>query len=207
MTDRSVVLLHEDDNVAVALRSLAAGEHVDVGGHRVRVLADITAGHKIATRYIGSGVLICKYHQTIGVSQREILAGEHVHVHNVGMPEHHEHGPPQAGKASRIFDADRRDTFMGFARPDGQVGTRNFIGVIASVNCSASVCHAIADAFKGDAIASLGNVDGVVPVTHQSGCGMSSTGDGIALLRRTLMGYARNPNFAGVLLVGPPEAK
>ncbi|MCP3723966.1 altronate dehydratase family protein [Paraburkholderia sp. CNPSo 3272] len=202
MTDRRVVRLHEDDDVAVALRPLGAGEHVDLGGHRVRVLADIPAGHKIATRDVGSGKRIRKYHQTIGVSLRDIAAGEHVHVHNVGMPEQQEPRQPQAGNASRIFDADRRDTFMGFVRPDGRVGTRNFIGVIASVNCSASVCHAIADAFKGDAIASLGNVDGVVPVTHQSGCGMSSTGEGIALLRRTLMGYVRNPNFAGVLLVG-----
>ena len=202
MTDRSVVLLHEDDNVAVALRSLGAGEHVDVASHRVRVVTDIPAGHKIATRDIGSGMRIRKYHQTIGVSLRDITAGEHVHVHNVGMPEQHEPRQPQTGKASCAFDADLRDTFMGFVRPDGQVGTRNFIGVIASVNCSASVCHAIADAFQGDAIASLGNVDGVVPVTHQSGCGMSSTGDAIALLRRTLMGYARSPNFAGVLLVG-----
>lgn len=202
MTDRSVVLLHEDDDVAVALRALGAGEHVDAGGHRVHVLADIPAGHKLAARDIGSGRRIRKYHQTIGVALRDIAAGEHVHVLNVGMPEQHEARQPQAGKASRLFDADRQDTFMGFVRPDGQVGTRNFIGVIASVNCSATVCHAIADAFKGDAIALLGNVDGVVPVTHQSGCGMSSTGDGIALLRRTLMGYARSPNFAGVLLVG-----
>lgn len=204
MTDRSVVLLHDDDNVAVALRSLTEGEYVDVSGHRMRVQSDIPAGHKVATRDIADGARVCKYRQTIGVALRDISMGEHVHVHNVGMPEQHEpeYGQPQAGTMSRCGDAERSDTFMGFERSDGQVGTRNFIGVIASVNCSASVCHAIADAFKGDAIAPFGNVDGVVPITHQSGCGMSSTGDGIALLRRTLMGYARSPNFAGVLLVG-----
>lgn len=202
MTDRSVVLLHDDDNVAVALRSLSEDERVDVGGHLVRVLSDIPSGHKVATRDIASGAHVRKYHQTIGIALRDISAGEHVHVHNVGMPEQHEPGQARAETESRGVDAERSDTFMGFVRPDGQVGTRNFIGVIASVNCSASVCHAIADAFKGDAIASFGNVDGVVPITHQSGCGMSSTGDGIALLRRTLIGYARSPNFAGVLLVG-----
>jgi altronate hydrolase len=214
MTDPSVVLLHDDDNVAVAVRSLNEGERIDIDAHSVRVRAAIPAGHKVATRDIAAGARICKYRQTIGVALRDISAGEHVHVHNVGMPEQHEEheqhepqephepGGPRAGTASRAFDAERSDTFMGFVRPDGQVGTRNFIGVISSVNCSASVCHAIADAFKGEAIASLGNVDGVVAITHQSGCGMSSTGDGIALLRRTLMGYARSPNFAGVLLVG-----
>ncbi|MBX4145202.1 UxaA family hydrolase, partial [Ralstonia pickettii] len=87
-------------------------------------------------------------------------------------------------------------------RPDGSVGTRNYVGVIASVNCSASVCHAIADAYRHGALDAFGHVDGVVAITHQSGCGMSATGDGIELLRRTLVGYARNPNFAGVLLVG-----
>ncbi|MGN6650714.1 UxaA family hydrolase [Trinickia sp.] len=202
MTDRSVVLLHGDDNVAVALRSLAQGDDVDVGGRRLGVLSDIPAGHKVATRDIASGANVCKYHQTIGIALRDISAGEHVHVHNVGMPEQHEQGQPQAGVVVQRVRAEGSDTFMGFERSDGQVGTRNFIGVIASVNCSASVCHAIADAFKGDALASLGNVDGVVPITHQSGCGMSSTGDGIALLRRTLVGYAKSPNFAGVLLVG-----
>ncbi|WP_017924701.1 UxaA family hydrolase, partial [Burkholderia glumae] len=103
--------------------------------------------------------------------------------------------PPAAGAALS-------DTFMGFVRPDGQVGTRNYIGVIASVNCSATVCHAIADAFRGPALDAFPEVDGVVAITHQGGCGLAATGDGIDLLRRTLAGYARNPNFGGILLVG-----
>jgi altronate hydrolase len=203
MTDRTVVLLHDDDNVAVALRAIAEGESVDVGGRRLRVPAAIPAGHKIATRDIDEGARVCKYRQAIGVALRDILAGEHVHVHNVGMPERHEQGQPNVEERGRTQPkAGLADTFLGFVRPDGQAGTRNFIGVIASVNCSATVCHAIADAFKGDAMNAFANVDGVVAITHQSGCGMSSTGEGIALLRRTLTGYARSPNFAGVLFVG-----
>jgi altronate hydrolase len=202
MTDRTVVRLHDDDNVGVALRALTKGEGVELGGSRLHVLADIPAGHKVATCDIAGGTHVRKYRQTIGVALQDIRAGEHVHVHNVGMPERHE--PRDAGVEStrRAAPAKRTDTFMGFERADGQVGTRNFVGVIASVNCSATVCHAIAEAFKGEAMAAFANVDGVVPITHQSGCGMSSTGEGIALLRRTLTGYARNPNFAGVLLVG-----
>ncbi|WP_206958041.1 UxaA family hydrolase [Trinickia acidisoli] len=202
MTDRMVVLLHDDDNVAVTLRAVEEGEHVDVGGHRVRVLTNVPAGHKIATRDIAGGAQVTKYRQAIGMALCDIAAGEHVHVHNVGMPEHREHGRPMDDSPRPVRADARSDTFMGFVRPGGQVGTRNYIGVIASVNCSASVCHAIADAFKGDAMAAFGNVDGVVAITHQSGCAMPSAGDGIALLRRTLTGYARNPNFAGVLLVG-----
>ncbi len=202
MTDRTVVRLHDDDNVGVALRALTQGEVLDVGGSRLHVLTDIPAGHKVATGDIAGGTHVRKYRQTIGVALQDIRAGEHVHVHNVGMPERHEQGEPAAQATGRAAPARRTDTFMGFERADGQVGTRNFVGVIASVNCSATVCHAIADAFKGEAMAAFPNVDGVVPITHQSGCGMSSTGEGIALLRRTLTGYARNPNFAGVLLVG-----
>ncbi len=205
-TDRSVVRLHDEDNVAVALRPLEAGEHVDIGGRRLNVLTSIPAGHKVAIRDIPGGTHVCKYRQTIGVALRDISAGEHVHVDNVGMPQQHEQAGLPTSPASGIAESEgegrRADTFMGFVRPDGQVGTRNFVGVIASVNCSASVCHAIADAFKGDAMGAFEHVDGVVPITHQSGCGMSSTGDGIALLRRTLTGYARSPNFAGVLLIG-----
>ncbi|NIF40550.1 altronate dehydratase [Burkholderia sp. Tr-862] len=202
MNDRMVVMLHGDDNVAVALKTLEAGTTIEVNGLTTTVMTSIPAGHKIATRRIVRGSPVIKYRQTIGVALNDITPGEHVHVHNVGMPEHHAHRPAHIDAGHVLAPADRLETFQGFVRADGQVGTRNYIGVIASVNCSASVCHAIADTFNGDAMAPFESVDGVVAITHQSGCGMSATGDGIAVLRRTLTGYACNPNFAAVLLVG-----
>ena len=202
MNDRMVVMLHGDDNVAVALRTLEAGTSIEVNGVSTIAVTSLPAGHKIATRRIVRGSPVIKYRQTIGVALNDIAPGEHVHVHNVGMPEHHAHRAAHIDTGHALAPADRLETFQGFVRADGQVGTRNYIGVIASVNCSASVCHAIADAFKGDAMAPFESVDGVVAITHQSGCGMSATGDGIAVLRRTLTGYACNPNFAAVLLVG-----
>jgi altronate hydrolase len=93
-------------------------------------------------------------------------------------------------------------TFMGIARADGRVATRNYIGVISTVNCSASVSKWVADAFRGDALRDFPNVDGIVPLTHQTGCGMASTGEGIDVLRRTIAGYARHANFGGVLIIG-----
>ncbi|WP_028223957.1 UxaA family hydrolase [Paraburkholderia ferrariae] len=202
MNGETVLMLHREDNVAVALCALDAGTQIDTHGLQVRVSTPVPAGHKVAMRNIARGAFVTKYRQTIGVALCDIAAGEHVHVHNVGMPERH--GSWQPGRERTLRDAgtDRSDTFQGFVRPDGQVGTRNYIGVIASVNCSASVCHAIADAFRGPAIDAFRNVDGVVAITHQSGCGLSANGEGIALLRRTLAGYARNPNFAAVLFVG-----
>jgi len=202
MNDRMVVMLHGDDNVAVALRTLEAGTSIEVNGLSTIAVTSLPAGHKIATRRIVRGSPVIKYRQAIGVALNDIAPGEHVHVHNVGMPEHHAHRAAHVDAGHALAPADRLETFQGFVRADGQVGTRNYIGVIASVNCSASVCHAIADAFKGDAMAPFESVDGVVAITHQSGCGMSATGDGIAVLRRTLTGYACNPNFAAVLLVG-----
>ena len=202
MNDRMVVMLHGDDNVAVALRTLEAGTSIEVNGLSTIAVTSIPAGHKIATRRIVRGSPVIKYRQAIGVALNDIAPGEHVHVHNVGMPEYYAHRPADIDAGHALAPADRLETFQGFVRADGQVGTRNYIGVIASVNCSASVCHAIADAFKGDAMAPFESVDGVVAITHQSGCGMSATGDGIAVLRRTLTGYACNPNFAAVLLVG-----
>ncbi|KUZ02494.1 galactonate dehydratase [Burkholderia territorii] len=201
MNQPTVVILHRDDNVAVALDALEPGGSIGVNDTPLRVAAAVPAGHKIATAAIARGASIVKCGQSIGVALCDIGAGEHVHVHNVGMPERH---ALDDGPAGSVHDApaDRLDTFDGFVRPDGSVGTRNYIGVIASVNCSASVCHAIADAYRHGALDAFGHVDGVVAITHQSGCGMSATGDGIELLRRTLVGYARNPNFAGVLLVG-----
>ncbi|WP_175833145.1 UxaA family hydrolase [Burkholderia cenocepacia] len=201
MKQPAIVILHGNDNVAVALDALAPEVPVDVHGAPLRPAAAIPAGHKIATAPIVRGDAIVKCGQPIGIALRDIAAGEHVHVHNVGMPERHAHDDGPAGDTHDVA-TDRRDTFDGFVRSDGSVGTRNYVGVIASVNCSASVCHAIADAYRHGALDAFGHVDGVVAITHQSGCGMSATGDGIELLRRTLVGYARNPNFAGVLLVG-----
>jgi altronate hydrolase len=202
MKDQDLIVLHNEDNVAVAMRALEADTLVDVNGQRLRVLSPIPAGHKLAVRNIAHGAQVTKYRQTIGIASRDILAGAHVHVDNVAMPSQHDGEAHAYATATRVAPADRADTFLGYMRADGQAGTRNYIGVIASVNCSATVCHAIADAFRGNALEAFENVDGVVAITHQSGCGMSSAGDGIALLRRTLAGYARNPNFSSVLFVG-----
>src|SRR5574338_1483555 len=93
-------------------------------------------------------------------------------------------------------------TFEGIVRADGRVATRNYIGILSTVNCSATVAHGIAGHFTRERLAAFPNVDGVVALTHGSGCGMDTQGEGMQILRRTLAGYARHPNFAGVLIVG-----
>jgi altronate hydrolase len=197
-----LILLHASDNVAVA--RVALDENAEIaapGGAALRVRAAIDAGHKIALRAIAPGEVVLKYGQPIGVASTAIQAGDHVHVHNVDMARE---SPPQAARRAPAapLAAGEAVSFEGFVRNDGRVGTRNYIGVLSSVNCSATVCKAIAQAFSGEALAAFPGVDGVVAITHGSGCGMSAEGEGLELLRRTLRGYATHPNFAGVVLIG-----
>jgi altronate hydrolase len=202
MTDQPLtVRLHADDNVVVARIQILA--QTALPGEGVATRQPVPAGHKVATRPIAAGAPVRKYNQIIGFATSDIAPGEHVHVHNVGM---------QDFERDYAFGADLRPTayvpeaerasFQGFLRPSGRVGTRNFIGVLSTVNCSATVCHHIAERFPAAELAAFGNVDGIVALTHGTGCGMADRGDGFDALQRTLWGFARHPNFAGVLLIG-----
>lgn len=191
--------LNAADDVVIALAELPEGTLLAREGN-LRVAARIPAGHKVATRDIGAGDAVRRYNQVIGFARRDIRAGEHVHVHNLGM-----------GKFERdyAFCAEAKPTdwirppatFQGIVRADGRVATRNYIGILTSVNCSATVARMVADHFRHN-LADWPNVDGVVALTHKSGCGMASEGEGMTLLQRTLTGYARHPNFYAVLAIG-----
>ncbi|MBN9237906.1 MULTISPECIES: UxaA family hydrolase [Phyllobacteriaceae] len=198
MTAANLIVLSPSDNVVVANGRLEKDTPLPGGG----VTADaIESGHKVAIRPIPAGAAVVKYAQAIGRATRDIAAGEHVHSHNLVF----ESGrmpvvPPSA--PLEATDADKTRTFMGYRRADGRAGTRNFVGIVASVNCSATVCHAIADQANRRLLPLYPGIDGFVPIVHGQGCGMSATGDGMMVLHRTLAGYARHPNFGGVLMVG-----
>jgi altronate hydrolase len=198
---RELLVLHPRDNVAVARVALAAGTSVQLEDGALRVSAAIDAGHKVALRPIARGATVLKYGHPIGIATVPIGAGEHVHVHNLeagNAPAGHiDTGPAVASTPSS-----RAATFGGYLRADGRVGTRNYIGVVSSVNCSATVCKAIAQGFAGSPLPDYPGVDGVVAITHGSGCGMSAQGEGLELLQRTLRGTITHPNFAAVLVVG-----
>jgi altronate hydrolase len=165
----------------------------------------VPPGHKIATRAIAKGEAVKRYNQIIGVALDAISPGQHVHVHNLGMALfEREHVFGIDKHATRFVD--QPATFMGIRREDGRAATRNYIGILTSVNCSATVARAIADHFRRDvhpeALADYPNVDGVIALTHGLGCGIDSMGAGIDILRRTLAGYAVHPNFHSVLFIG-----
>jgi altronate hydrolase len=198
------IRLHPNDDVVIARQQLMSGATVE----NIAVRGLIPPGHKIATRAIASGEPVRRYNQIIGFASQAIAAGEHIHVHNLNLGDN-------KGDFARdyAFCADVKPAapllhaeFMGHVRADGRVATRNYIGILSSVNCSATVARAIADHFSRttnpSALAAFPNVDGVVALTHGSGCGMDTEGLGMQVLERTMAGYATHPNFGAVLAIG-----
>ena len=201
MSQSPLIRLHPADNVLVVRHPLALGQVLPEFGLKVK--AQVPAGHKLAARDIAQGERITKYNVVIGAATRDITAGEHVHGHNLALVD--EYRDPGFGLDVRPVDyvpEAERARFLGIKRPDGRVATRNFIGLLSSVNCSATAIHRIAAHFTPERLAAYPNVDGVVAFAQTSGCGMSSPSEHFDLLRRTLAGYARHPNLAGVLIVG-----
>lgn len=194
------VRLDPSDNVVTATRALQAGQAVET----VTTVTPIPSGHKIATQAISQGQPIRKYAQLIGYAAQDIAAGEHVHTHNVEF--RNTAGDYEFSTDLRpvtLVPEGQRDTFMGYRRENGKVGTRNYIAIVTSVNCSATAARMIADHFTPERLAAYPNVDGVAAFVHGTGCGMAGQGsDGFEALQRVMWGYARHPNHAGVLMVG-----
>jgi len=198
------IRIHAADNVVIARRQLLGGTVLAEEGGLV-VAGLVPPGHKLATGPIAPGEAVRRYNQVIGHATQAILPGQHVHSHNLAFASFERaHEVGVAAQATR-YEAEPA-SFQGIVRADGRVATRNYIGVLTSVNCSATAARAIADQFRRDirpeALAEFPNVDGVVALTHGMGCATDSEGEELRVLRRTLGGYARHANFAAVLVVG-----
>ncbi|MCC6719798.1 MAG: altronate dehydratase [Acetobacteraceae bacterium] len=198
-----VIHLNDQDSVVIARATLLPGTEL---APSVQATQRIPAGHKVAITPIAPGAPIRRYGQVIGFATTPIAPGEHVHTHNTGMGDFaRDYAYGADSRPTDFFNTPA--TFMGIRRPDGRVATRNYIGILTSVNCSAHVADLVAMAFRKDPIsgrnplADFPNIDGVVALTHKTGCGMAQ-GEPLALLRRTLGGYARHPNFAAVIVLG-----
>ena len=195
------VRLHDSDNVVTARVDIMPDTPIADEG--VESQRRIPAGHKIASKPIATGEAVRKYDQIIGFAKQDIGAGDHVHVQNVAMQDFsRDYAIGKDIKPTAFISENERATFEGYLRESGRAGTRNFIGILSTVNCSATVAHFIADTFPEDELAQYPNVDGIVALTHGTGCGMADRGDGFDALQRTLWGYARHPNFAAILMVG-----
>jgi altronate hydrolase len=196
------LLLQSGDDVAVTTRELPAGTRLLTAERELVLPGAVPRSHKLAVRDLPAGSAVHKYGQSIGRASVDIAAGAHVHTHNLGMDDTDR--AYEFGTARTVLPAASGPprTFQGYHRANGKVGTRNFVGVLTSVNCSASAAKMIADQFRGTALDAFGNVDGVVALTHQSGCGLVPGSEGANALVRTLRGYARHPNFGGLLVLG-----
>jgi altronate hydrolase len=207
------VQLHPSDNVAIARQPVPA--HTALDG--ITTTSEIPAGHKVALVAFVPGDRVLKFGQLIGLASQPIAAGDHIHSHNMAAPTQNGH-TAHTVKPAENLDAPRPEsgtweieppitkaqprTFLGYLRPNGRVGTRNYIGIMTTVNCSATVAKRIAAHFTPERLAAFPNVDGVVALTHSTGCGMAGEGEAADVLRRTTAGYANHPNFAAVLLLG-----
>jgi altronate hydrolase len=192
------IRLHPDDDVVIARQEVGTGTLIPK--EKVSALVTIPAGHKLAVRDIAQGAPVRRYNQIIGFATRPIRAGEHVHVHNLAMGDFERDYAFSEGVKQTQYVHDSA-TFLGIRRSDGRIATRNYIGILTSVNCSATVARMVADHFRNN-LHDYPNVDGVVALTHKTGCGMAGDGEGMDLLRRTLTGYAQHPNFFAVLNIG-----
>jgi len=199
-TNSQTIRLKSADNVVTARMELAEG--MSVAGEGVTTRASVPAGHKVATAAIALGDAVRKYDQIIGFATQAIEVGDHVHSHNCEFATfERDYAFGEDVTPTNYIPEAERATFQGYVRENGDVATRNFIAVLSTVNCSATVCQAIANTFAGDALKDYPNVDGVAAFTHGTGCG-SGGGENHDQLQRVMWGYIRHPNCAGVLLVG-----
>ncbi len=193
------VRLRTEDNVVIASKALQAGDQIE----GILTQDPIPVGHKIATALIAKGSPVLKFGQIIGYAVQDIAAGTHIHTHNIEFRA--TNGVYEFGTdLSAVIEVSEaeRDHFMGYRRANGSIGTRNYIAIITSVNCSATAARRIADAFGPEELDAFPNVDGVVAFVHGSGCGMAGNGEGFEALQRVMWGYARHPNHGGVMMVG-----
>ena len=198
----AAVLLHAQDDVAIARLPLSRGVVLRLpDGSLVEVRQRIQAGHKLALREIAQGQPVIRYGSIIGFASEPIAAGSHVHTHNLAVGTlHQQYAYGVDLRPVDFVPPNQRRTFLGYRRPDGKVGTRNYVAIIGSVNCSASTIRAIQRRFGPEILRQYPQIDGIIGLTHKNGCAMGP--QGISTLQRVLAGMAAHPNVGGYLLVG-----
>lgn len=197
--EKSTIRLHPEDNLVVAATEMEVG--IYISSENDRTIDKIPPGHKIASEFIPAGNPLKKYGQIIGFASQDIRPGEHIHSHNVKIESvDHEYAFSVDCRPTNYVEESDRATFEGIVRADGRVATRNYIGIIPTVMCAAQVSRRIAEQFGDEIMSEYPNVDGVIGLSHSTGCG--NPGLGLTFLQRTIAGYARHPNFGGVLIVG-----
>jgi len=198
--EEKTIVLKPGDDVALLKERLESQTVLGYNGQKIFLSADIPAGHKVALKAIRRDNPVRRYGQVIGFATTDIVAGEHVHVHNVGVRNFdRDYKFASEAEPTKFYPENR--TFMGFLRDDGRVGTRNNIAVISTSNCSASVSRYIAEKFKNGGLKDYPNVDDVFAVNPKGGCSTKYGGEDVLQLQRVLAGFAQHPNVASYIIV------
>ncbi len=201
--DEYVLRLREGDDVGVLRKTVKAGAQLENGILNITAAETIPAGHKISLQTVADSDPVRKYGQIIGFAEGSIGQGEHVHSHNLVCRDYdRKHAFCADYRATEIYPEAEQGTFMGFSRPGGRAATRNYIAVISNVNCSNSVSRYVAERFRGEDFSKqYPDVDGVIALKTQGGCGVEPGGP-MQLIRRTLGNMARHPNISGYVMIG-----
>ncbi|MGA2613986.1 MAG: altronate dehydratase family protein [Spirochaetia bacterium] len=196
---RQTIRLHPVDNVVVALVQLPVGSRIPE--EDLVITEPIEVGHKVACQKILEGMPVKKYGQIIGFASRDINAGQHVHTHNLSVNDfNRDYDFAIDIKPTELLPEASQASFLGIIRADGRIATRNYIGILPTVMCAASVADKIARYFNEDVLRNYPNIDGVVSFAHSTGCG--NPGLGLQFLQRVLAGYALHPNFFATIIIG-----
>ncbi len=195
----NLIILNKNDNVAVT--TFPISPQTKIADQGIVSIDPIPFGHKICLKPINKGEPIIKYDQVIGFASKSIKPGEHVHSHNLEFKEFNRSF--SISEKINISSEKSNLFFEGILRDNGEVATRNYIGIISTVNCSATVSKAIAEKIKhSNILKDYSNIDGVVAITHSTGCGMNTVSEGMQVFQRTIDGFKNHPNFSHVFIVG-----
>src|SRR5947199_9800801 len=200
MNSPRTLRLNPRDNIAVAVDAIPAGALAA----DIQARARVPKGHKMAVVPIAQGEPVRKFGQIIGFASQAIAPGDWVHEHNVEMHDFaRDYAFAQDARNEEVLPPEARATFEGCRRAGDKVGTRNYIAILTSVNCSASVARVMAEEVQRSGVLdNYRNIDGVIPLVHGGGCALDIKGEGYEVLKRTQWGYASNPNVGGVVMVG-----
>jgi altronate hydrolase len=202
------VHLRSTDNVAVARQTIPAGSEIRTPNGTITVPNVVRLGHKFAVAPIKEGDAIQKYGQIIGFAGSNIALGDHVHTHNVVLGQFERDYAHASQIPTPLPPPAEYRNFMGYDRGPSRAehqryGTRNYLAIISTVNCSAATSKYVAEKLRASGILKdYPNVDGVLPIVHKHGCAMAYDGDDHHQLNRTLAGFANHPNVAGYILIG-----
>jgi altronate hydrolase len=200
------VLLNATDNLLIAKQPLLPRTQLELAdGATLSIVQMIPPGHKVATRDIPEGDPVRRYGQIIGFASQPIAAGQHIHTHNVVVHQGElelDYAFCEDYKPVEMVPEAERRTFMGFRRKDGRTGTRNYVALLSSVNCSSSAVRRVADHFRDNPIMDqYPNVDGVVAFATKGGCGAHYGSEYLGQLQKTMAGIVDHPNVGAYIIL------